>query len=101
MYQLVSPPFTLRFASMSKEELVDYFEWFLGALPGRIEELAKIVRASPGFSDWSPDDRPDSLDALGRWFASQVETRDRSSIEPSLVRCETSCHFLSVSEARN
>jgi len=66
---------------MSQKELKDYFQWFMNALPQRINELAGAVRQSPGFETWQPDFTPASLDTLGKWFASQIETRNRTQEE--------------------
>lgn len=66
---------------MSKKELVDYFSWFMGIIPERLSELASAVRQTPGFEAWQPDKSPASLEALGVWLASQVETRPRTDEE--------------------
>jgi hypothetical protein len=85
-YRTTQPPFTLKFWEMSKKELKAYFEWFMAMIPERVGELADAVRHSPGFEDWRPDYTPDSLDALGEWFASQVETRPRTEEELQEIR---------------
>jgi hypothetical protein len=74
-YATIQPPFTLKFREMSKTELADYYRWFFHSMPDRIEELTKAVKQSEGFEQWSPDFSESSLDALGSWFASQVESR--------------------------
>jgi hypothetical protein len=63
---------------MSKQELRDYFNWFSDVSQGRIQELANVVRATPGFEMWTPDETPGSLDILGTWLATQVQTRQRT-----------------------
>ncbi len=35
-YELIQPPFTLKFRDMSRNELDDYLQWFLGVIPERI-----------------------------------------------------------------
>lgn len=80
-YATIQPPFTLKFREMSKKELKDYFEWFLGMIPQRIIGLAAAVGETPGFETWQPDCTPASLDVLGEWFSAQVETRNRSQEE--------------------
>lgn len=77
-YATIQPPFTLEFREMSKQELEDYFRWFLDLVPQRTNELAGAVRQSPGFEAWQPDGTSASLDALGEWFAGQVATRPRT-----------------------
>jgi hypothetical protein len=80
-YKVIQPPFTLKFRQMSKKELTDYFQWFLGIMPDRINELSRAVRLTPGFEAWRPDKTPASLDALGHWLADHVETRQRTEEE--------------------
>lgn len=80
-YTTTQPPFTLKFREMSKQELRDYFRWFFDILPKRIFELTDAVRQTPGFEMWQPDKTADSLGGLGKWFAGQVETRQRTSEE--------------------
>ena len=48
-YKVIQPPFTLKFREMSRKELTDYFQWLLGILPDRINELSNAVRLTPGF----------------------------------------------------
>jgi hypothetical protein len=66
---------------MSKKDLRAYFEWFLAIIPERIKELTSAVKSTLGFEDWEPDFSPASLNLLGEWFASQVETRPRTPEE--------------------
>lgn len=80
-YETIQPPFTLKFREMSKKELKDYFAWFQGILPQRLNELTKAVKETPGFEEWEANFTPASLDRLGEWFASQVETRPRTKEE--------------------
>jgi hypothetical protein len=74
-YSIIQPPFTLKFREMSKQELKNYFRWFLDIIPQRIQGLIEAVTQSPGFESWTSDYTPRSLEILGDWFASQVETR--------------------------
>ena len=80
-YETIQPPFTLNFPEMSKKELRAYFKWFQEIMPGRIEQLASTVQSSPGFENWKQNFSPDSLNALGEWFATQIETRPRTQEE--------------------
>ena len=80
-YKTIEPPFTLKFTEMSKPELRHYYRWLLGMIPIRIGELAVAVKGTPGFESWAADFTPSSLDVLGNWFATQVETRPRSHEE--------------------
>jgi hypothetical protein len=80
-YNTIQPPFTLEFRDMPKKELRAYSRWFQEVIPERIKELAKAVESSAGFEDWRPDYTPTSLNALGCWFAMQVQTRARTQQE--------------------
>lgn len=87
-YPIIQPPFTLKFCEMSKSELRDYFVWFMDVMPGRIKMLEDAVSAIPGFESWRADFNPDSLDALGEWFADQVATRERTAEEMSEIKAK-------------
>jgi hypothetical protein len=78
-YAIIEPPFTLRFREMSKPELKAYYAWFMRVLPARIAELEEAVHEMK--PTWLADRSPESLDALGEWFVSQVEVRPRTSDE--------------------
>ena len=81
-YSLIRPPFrTLKFAEMTKEELREYNRWFHDVLPHRIGELTATLNSSAGFEGWKPSYTPESLNSLGDWFASQVETRPHTRDE--------------------
>jgi hypothetical protein len=84
-YATIQPPFTLKLREMPKKELHRYCHWFMDVLPQRIGELAAAVRETPGFESWQPDCTPASLDALGQWFAEQVETRSRTQGERQAI----------------
>lgn len=87
-YNVIQPPFTLKFTEMSKKELREYNKWFHAVMPERIDELANTVKSSPGFETWKPDYKVDSLNTLGKWFATQVQTRPhtREEIETIAAR---------------
>jgi hypothetical protein len=80
-YNIIQPPFTLKFREMSKTELKDYFKWFMSIAPERVNELNNAVTQTPGYETWQPDKSPASLEALGEWLAGQVETRPRTEEE--------------------
>lgn len=80
-YSIVQPPFTLEFTKMSKAELKAYAEWFHQTNAERVGELVRAVQATPGFEKWLPDETPESLETLGRWFEGQVEVRPRTEEE--------------------
>ena len=80
-YKIIQPPFTLKFREMTRKELKEYYHWFMGILPERVDELARAVRKTSGFESWQADATPASLDLLGEWLAVQVETRPRTEAE--------------------
>jgi hypothetical protein len=59
---------------MPKKELKGYFKWFQEIAQDRIKQLASTVQSSAGFENWQPDFSPDSLNALGAWFATHIES---------------------------
>ncbi len=52
-YQVIQPPFSLKFREMPEEELVDYARWLGGIADERISELEAAVRASAGYESWT------------------------------------------------
>lgn len=85
-YELNKPPIGLpcsstRFAALSKPDLLAYAEWFHDSTPGRVSELARAVRNTPGHERWSSDFEPASLSTLERWFEGKVTTRERTASE--------------------
>jgi hypothetical protein len=85
-YAVINPPFSLEFREMPRKELREFFRWYMDQIPRRIDELTRVVKGSPGFDGWEPDLTPDSLDSLGVWFASHVETRERTPEEMRKIR---------------
>ena len=83
-YEIIQPPFTLNFRTMSKRELKEYYEWFKQMIPERISILEKTVRESE--SSWTADRSPGSLSALGEWFEGEVETRPHTAEEMEELR---------------
>jgi hypothetical protein len=96
-YEIIQPPYTLKFREMSKTELKGYFRWFLDAIPERLDELANTVRQTIGFETWQPDCTPPSLDMLGEWLATQVETHERTEEELKEIKSRSPCPIV-VSE---
>jgi len=80
-YQLISPPCSLNFVGLSKQDIKKFNEWFIAELPTRIAILESCVKASAGYESWVANFDSTSLVTLGDWFASQVETRDRTASE--------------------
>src|SRR5450755_4307698 len=85
-YEIIQPPFTLKFSEMAKKELEAYGEWFHAITPERIAELTGAVKATAGFGDWRGDRDPESLVSLGEWFRKEVEIRRRTEAEMGEIR---------------
>jgi hypothetical protein len=85
-YAIIKPPFPLRFRELSKAQLKSYYQWFMSVLPGRIQGLETEVRQAAGHPEWRSDCSPDSLRALGEWFAGQVQVRPRTEQEIEEIR---------------
>lgn len=85
-YQIMQPPFTLKFRELSKRELNEYFQWFFEVSSQRVDQLQKAVNSSPGFEDWRPNFTTSSLGPLGRWFATSVNIRRRTEEEIAELR---------------
>lgn len=92
-YLIIQPPFTLDFPRMSKSELADYRQWFLDVLPKRIRILEEAVQATPKYEHWRADETPESLNIFGEWFATQIETRVRTSDELAQPRLQVESQF--------
>ena len=84
-YEIIQPPFTLRFRTMSREEANDYFDWFMEQIPLRIKILEEAVQSTVGYEDWRADYTPESLERLGQWFYEHVETRKRTEREKETI----------------
>ena len=74
---MLENPFAVDFGHVPKKELRKYFNRFLTIIPQRIVELTAAVGQTAGFEQWKPNYSPMSLELLGEWFATQVETRPR------------------------
>lgn len=84
-YEIIQPPFTLQFREMPVQELKEYSAWFHRVIPERVAILEKEVAAAAEFAGWKADRSPDSIEPLGRWFATQVETRPRTASEKEAI----------------
>jgi len=87
-YELIRPPCPLNFKTLSKRQLDEYFDWYVSIIPVRVDELAGAVKDSRGFESWQPFNSPDSLNELGEWFGTQVETRRRTQAEIDSIKRE-------------
>ena len=74
-YQIIEPPFTLKFDEMSKGELEDYASWLRDVFDERMIQLEAAIRATPDFARWKCTFTPESLGQLGDWFAREVRAQ--------------------------
>lgn len=72
-------PVTTAFALMTKKELSDFYEGFILNVPYCLDELIQSVWQTPGFDSWRADFSPESLGALGEWFAIKLKKTKSSS----------------------
>ena len=68
-----------------KKELKDRLATFLAQIPSRLETLEREVRREQPYGAWHADRSPESLVALGDWFASNVRTRPRTAGEIAAI----------------
>jgi hypothetical protein len=80
-YEIITPPFTLKFREMSKKELVDYGRWFHASIDERISQLETAVRSTHGYESWEATNEPETLAMLGNWFAAEITVRPRNPDE--------------------
>lgn len=80
-YELMVPPFeTKSFFEMNKKEAKEYFEWFIGNIPARIEQLKNTYEGLGGKS-YDLDFSVNSLRDLWEWYIKNVEIIDKSEEE--------------------
>ena len=80
-YALAEPPVSMDFQSMTDVDAKNFLDWFAFQNKPRLEMLADVVRATPGFENWMPDNTPQSLLPLGEWFKAHAKSRPRSNEE--------------------
>lgn len=75
VYALSSPPTGANLGNYSRKDTNEFFEWFAGKSPERISLLEKTIRANNSPS-WRADSSPMSLEGLGAWLSTHVDTRE-------------------------
>ena len=80
-YKVLYPPFSKELQVMSKRELKEYYDWFMGQIPQRVNILSNFVTSSKGFEKWKADCKPSSLKLLGKWFSQNVDKRELTKKE--------------------
>ena len=94
-YEIIQPPFTLKFREMTKPELQEYYRWYLAMIQTRIGMLTEEVKQSTSFQAWRPDETPSSFDKLGEWFSTKIEVRQRTPDERHEIEIR-SRHSISI-----
>lgn len=82
---------------MTKDEVRQYFQWFMGIMPERLEILGQAVQGTPGYEYQVMDGSAQSLISLGEWFKCSVETRRRTTDELAKIRYRSK-HPIGVGE---
>lgn len=77
MYPPITPPPGIPASrdARTKQQVKAYFAWFMSERLSRVAVLETEVRKHPGMEEWSADFSPQSLAALGEWFAATVAIR--------------------------
>lgn len=91
IYQYANPPFSLKFRDMTKNELHEYYIWYVENTPIRINILNNYIDSLKGNKFWKADYTPESLVNLGTWFNSEIETKNRTADE--LTEIQNSLKF--------
>lgn len=81
IYQYANPPFSLEFRNMTKNELHEYYIWYVENTPIRISILNNYIDSLKGNKFWKADYTPESLVNLGTWLNSEIETQNRTADE--------------------
>jgi len=71
----------LNYVDTPKQELREFFGRFQSGLIARTQILADFVRTDERFASWTPDLTAASLEPLGAWFMSNVQTRPCTEAE--------------------
>jgi hypothetical protein len=91
-----NPPISKHPRQLSKSEARRFFDWFMEQIPIRTDQLLRLVTSHEGHSSWTLDFSVDSLDALGSWYAENVETRPRTETEIDAIYSSAPAWFRQV-----
>lgn len=80
-YEVVKTKSDEEFVQMSLEEAKEYYSWYLKQIETRLPRFIQYVKSFAGFEDWEAVFSPESLKALGRWLAQNIETRKHTQEE--------------------
>ena len=87
-YEDIQLPFVTPVHELGKAEARQYAAWYHEQVSVRTAMLERAMRSTSGFEDWRADETPESLRALGEWFAGQVALRPKSREEIDKERAE-------------
>ena len=74
------------FLSLTKAELAQYKDWTVSQIPDRVNQLERLVKCDPKYSDWLADGSPESLVELGEWMVDSLQTRPLSIEEIEYIK---------------
>jgi hypothetical protein len=89
-YHLFPLPDLPPFVERSKEQSLEYFQWYKLVLPNRVEILENAVITSVGsnYRTWKADKTFLSLDVLNTWFLENIGLVQLSSADRALLKKE-------------
>lgn len=76
-YEILSLPLRGSLRDMSRKELTDYYECYLGQIANRISMLRGAVNHH-GLPRWTANHTPDSLPLLGHWLQAHLALRSQA-----------------------
>ena len=62
-----------------------FFDWYKEQIAFRNEQLLQVVTSDRGYSDWTNDLSPESLNPLASWYVKNVGTRKRTETERDAI----------------
>lgn len=80
-YSIIELPIYPDLKNRSKEDLKEYYEWYINIMPERLKQLSSVINANKSYISWKADYSPNSLEKLGKWFFENVEIRNRNENE--------------------
>jgi hypothetical protein len=79
------PPISRPPGELSRPEARRFFDWYKEQIAFRNEQLFQVVTFDRGYSDWTNDFSPESLNALASWYEKNVRTRKRTETEREAI----------------
>lgn len=83
-YDICIPPISKPFDAFSSEEAKEFFDWYIGKIPERIQYLSNRCARDLGISVDRINLQPESLPLVWKWFLSVADTEKTESNELQL-----------------